>query len=91
MIKAFTNKNLTPIINPIEGLHSFFQSFTPESAYVNNLKIFQGWVLKDCQKRVDLPNEEVALFLDQLNSLVAAAYIIHQENRVLLTNEAPGK
>lgn len=50
-------------------------------------KLFQCWGLKDCQKRIDLTNTEVALFYDQLIGIVTAAYLLHQANRVFQTGQ----
>lgn len=65
-----------------EALETFFANNTPESSWNFFFKIIQCWTLKDCKIKAQLSDEEVALFFDQLIDLVAAAYILHQANRV---------
>jgi hypothetical protein len=79
--KLFPEKSL-PEISVI-----FFSEYTPQSAHFLLLKIFQCWGINDCTLRAEISNEEIALFLDQLMDLVAAAYILHQANRVLQTEK----
>lgn len=64
-----------------EAVTNFFSAHTPDTAKVLTWKIFQCWTLKDCEITSEIPKEKIALFLDQLNDLVAAAYILHQANR----------
>lgn len=63
-------------------LDSFFDENTPESTWTTFFKLLQCWTVKDCKLKYDISDEEIALFFDQLIDLVAAAYIIHQANRV---------
>ena len=65
-----------------EFISTFFNSITPDSSQVLTWKIFQCWTTRDCNFKSDVTNEEIAAFLDQLNLLVAAAYIEHQANAV---------
>jgi len=65
----------------------FFDDYTPESTKVLFWKFFQCWVTRECNIKADLSDEEVALFFDQLIDLVAAAYILHQANRVPETGQ----
>lgn len=65
-----------------EVISTFFNSNTPDSSQVLTWKIFQCWTTRDCNFKSDVTNEEIAAFLDQLNLLVAAAYIEHQANAV---------
>jgi hypothetical protein len=64
-----------------EALANFFLANTPETTEVMAWKIFQCWTLKDCNLKAEISDEKVALFLDQLIGLVAAAYNVHQANR----------
>ena len=68
-------------------LAKFFQANTPEYAHVFFWKFFQCWTIKDCKIKAEISDEEVALFFDQLMDLVAAAYILHQANRVPSTGQ----
>ena len=77
-----TNFNLTSYDTLEVVLTRFFDKHTPEDAKVFFWKFFQCWVTKDCNIKAELSDEEVALFFDQLMDLVAAAYILHEANRV---------
>lgn len=68
-------------------MDSLFARNTPESVEVTFLKMFQCWTTKDCNIKAEISDEEVALFFDQLIDLVAAAYILHQANRVPETGQ----
>ncbi|BAU51899.1 hypothetical protein MgSA37_00048 [Mucilaginibacter gotjawali] len=68
-------------------MDAFFQANTPDSAREFFWKVFQCWVTRDCNIKADLSDEEVALFFDQLIDLVAAAYIVHEANRVSQTRQ----
>jgi hypothetical protein len=82
MEAVFINKDLTSGLPLKKVMDAFFSANTPES--VKNLfwKMFQCWATKDCKIKAEISDEEVALFFDQLIDLVAAAYIVHQANRV---------
>lgn len=81
---VFLNK-LSPSEIPFDQvLHDFFSDNDPQSVYLFTFSLFQCWVLNDCKTKAGIPDEDVALLIDQLNSLVAAAYILHQENRAQL-------
>lgn len=64
-------------------MESFFLNNPPDRVKYLFWKLFQCYVLKDCNAEVDVPEKEVALFYDQLMDLVAAAYILHQANGVV--------
>ncbi|HVX00178.1 MAG TPA: hypothetical protein VHA52_07075 [Candidatus Babeliaceae bacterium] len=81
---AFIKKTISEV--PFDQvLHEFFSNNTPDSVYLITFSIFQCWVLNACKIKAGIPDEDVALLIDQLNSLVAAAYILHQGNRVQAT------
>jgi hypothetical protein len=61
----------------------FFKANTPDSVRDFFWKVFQCWVTKDCNIKGEITDEEVALLLDQLTDLVAAAFIVHQAHRAL--------
>jgi len=65
----------------------FFKENTPDTTWVVFFKMFQCWMIKDCKVKAEISDEEVALFFDQLIDLVAAAYIVHQANRVPETRQ----
>ncbi|OKS88744.1 hypothetical protein RG47T_4222 [Mucilaginibacter polytrichastri] len=46
--------------------------------------------MKDCEIKIEVPEKEVALFYDQLMDLVAASYILYQENSTLIVEEGTG-
>lgn len=89
MEAVFTNKSLTTGLPLREVMDIFFGTHTPESVRDVFWKMFQCWVIKDCNIKAEISDEEVALFFDQLIDLVAAAYIVHQANRVS-TNQPKG-
>jgi hypothetical protein len=70
-----------------EVLSKFFIDNSPEAAQLLFWKVFQCWTIKDCNLKAEISDEEVALFFDQLIDLVAAAYMVHQENRVSETKQ----
>ena len=74
--------NFTSAITLKEVMEKFFRDHSPEETKVLFWKFFQCWVTRECNLKADLSDEEVALFFDQLMDLVAAAYILHQANRV---------
>jgi len=79
------NKPLHTEIPFAQALHEFFCDNTPDTVYSLTFSIFQCWVLNGCKTKAGISDEDVALLIDQLNSLVAAAYILHQGNRVQAT------
>lgn len=85
MEAALTNNKLISKIPFNKVFDEFFANNTPESAYTILFKILQCWVVNDCKIKAGIPDEDMALFLDQLNTLVAAAHILHQGNRVPAT------
>jgi hypothetical protein len=64
-----------------EVMAAFFENHTPDSTKILFWKLFQCWARKDCKELTEVSDEDLALFLDQLIALVAAAYIEHQANR----------
>jgi hypothetical protein len=82
MEAAITNDTLTSGFFCNKEIERFFESNSTDSVKDMLLRIFQCWVTKDCNIKADISDEEVALFFDQLMDLVAAAYILHQANRV---------
>jgi hypothetical protein len=91
MEAAFLYTNFNSGLSLKEATKAFFDSNTPESTKGHFWKFFQCWVTRDCNLKSDLSDEEVALFFDQLIDLVAAAYILHQANRVLPTEQEGDK
>lgn len=90
-MKPVTINKPLPSNRPLpEVLEFFFAQNTPDSSWAFFLKMFQCWTLKDCKIKAEISDEEVALFFDQLIDLVAAAYIVHQANRVSM-NQPEGK
>lgn len=81
-MEAGTTNNLSSRRSLKEVITSFFNNNTLDSSQVLTWKIFQCWTTRDCHFKSDVTNEEIAAFLDQLNHLVAAAYIEHQANAV---------
>ncbi|WP_345952993.1 hypothetical protein [Mucilaginibacter sp. PAMB04168] len=61
-----------------EVMATFFRKHTPDSAKLLFWKVFQCWALKDCTIKAEVSDQELALFFDQLNELVDAAYLEHQ-------------
>jgi len=90
MEAAYIKETLTQDTAFFCVLKNFFKNHTPDSTNALFWKFFQCWVTKDCNIKADLSDEEVALFFDQLMDLVAAAYILHEANRVP-TNQQEGK
>jgi hypothetical protein len=76
------NHNFKANISLKEVMSTFFREYDPETTKLMFWKFFQCWVTKDCSIKGELSDKEVALFFDQLMDLVAAAYILHQANRV---------
>jgi len=87
MEAVLTNSNVTYNLPFKKVTEAFFCDNTPESVKDLFFKMFQCWVVKDCNLKAEISDEEVALFFDQLIDLVAAAYIVHQANRVSLTGQ----
>ena len=82
MEAVFINKSISDQLTLSEVMSSFFKKNTPDSTKTTFFKIFQCWALKDCNIKAEISDEEIALFFDQLIDLVAAAYILHEANRV---------
>ena len=69
---------------------TFFKAHTPDQAKVLFWKVFQCWSVQECKFKVDVSDEEIALFFDQLIDLVAAAHIEHEANRVSKNRQQGG-
>ena len=82
MKAVFIVKEFTSELSFQEVAKTFFRQHSAESVQVWVWKFFQCWINRDCEILSDLTNKEVALFLDQLVDLVAAAQILHEANRV---------
>jgi hypothetical protein len=79
---AGVNKqNLTTSSSIHAGVAMFFRDHTPDSAKVMFWKLFQCWAIKECTLKAEVSDEEVALFFDQLNDLVSAAYLLPLTSR----------
>lgn len=87
MEAVFINNNFTSAILLRKVMDAFFKANTPDSARELFWRMFQCWVTKECNIKAEISDEEVALFFDQLIDLVAAAYIVHQANRVSQTGQ----
>lgn len=90
MEEVITKNDFTSVKTIGEILEKFFRDNDVDSVQLLFWKFFQCWVTKDCNIKADISDEEVALFFDQLMDLVAAAYILHQANRVS-PNQQEGK
>jgi hypothetical protein len=87
MEAALINHNLISELSLKKMMDAFFKANTPDSAREFFWKVFQCWVTRDCNIKAEISDEEVALFFDQLTDLVAAAYIVHEANRVSPTGQ----
>jgi hypothetical protein len=67
---------------PEEVIALFFQNYSHETMWTNAFYLFKCWTTNSCGLKENLPDQEIALFLDQLIDLVAAAFTLHQANRV---------
>ncbi|MBS7565538.1 hypothetical protein KHS38_14085 [Mucilaginibacter sp. Bleaf8] len=70
------NNSFNPPLKKV--ITTFFNRNSPESVQLMFWRLFQCWVTKDCTLRGEVSDQEVALVFDQLNDLVAAAYMEHQ-------------
>ena len=82
MEAAYINHEFTSQLSFDDVAKIFFKNNSTESVKVAFWQIFQCWMKKGCKIRTEISDEEIALFFDQLIDLVAAAYILHQANRV---------
>ena len=71
-----------------EVMANFFRKHSPDSAKFLFWKVFQCWALKDCTIKAEVSDEELALFFDQINELVDAAFLEHQASE--LNPKSPG-
>lgn len=91
MEAAFIYKNLYPSNSFKDILNVFFTKYSPELTHYLCLRIFQCWGVNECTTKAEISDEEIALFLDQLIDLVAAAYIVHEVNRASDSNSKEGQ
>lgn len=87
MEAASLNESFSNPLTLGEAVRLFFKQNTPDSTRATFWKIFQCWALKDCNIKAEISDEELALFFDQLIDLVAAAYILHEADRVSQTRQ----
>jgi hypothetical protein len=87
MEAVLTNNNSIAELSLKKMMDAFFKANTQDSVREFFWKVFQCWVTRDCNIKAEISDEEVALFFDQLTDLVAAAYIVHQANRVSQTGQ----
>ena len=71
-----------PDLPPERVIALFFQSYSSEDTREHAFHLFKCWVSNSCELKENIPNQELALFLDQLIDLVAATFTLHQANRV---------
>ena len=60
---------------------TFFKNRTFGETQNTFFKLFQCWGTKECDKRFELSNIEVASFYDQLGEIVKEAYLFYQSSR----------
>jgi len=77
-------------LGSLKATELFFKDRTFGETQDIFFKLFQCWGIKECHKRIDLTNAEVALFYDQLQNLVAEAYIAYQANKPALNGKEDG-
>jgi hypothetical protein len=76
------NFNLnSPDSSLLEAMNLFFNNRSFGTTQNIFFKLFQCWGIKECDEVVNLSNEEVALFLDDLLNLVSISYIAYQANK----------
>jgi len=81
-----TNNKTLPTVIP--DYFALYNAATTKNTLVH---LFKAWASQPENKKQHT-DEEIALFLDQLTSLVAAAEQLHQTNRALIkTNPSPTK
>jgi len=71
----------------LKATELFFKTRTFGETKDTFFKLFQCWGIKECYKRIDLTNAEVALFYDQLLNLVGQAYITFHADKPALDGE----
>ena len=85
MEAAIKNDRHSSVLSLKEVMETFFSNNTPDKVKYLFWKLFQCYVTKDCNEKAEVPNEEVALFYDQLIDLVNAVYVVYQGDRASLT------
>lgn len=91
MQAVYIHNDLTSGPSLKEAVASFFKAHTPDSTRYLCWKLFQCWAQKDCQIKAEITDEEVALFFDQVISLVSAAYNEHHINSQTSTEGDEGR
>jgi hypothetical protein len=66
---------------------NFFITYSPDYVQYLFWNVFKCWGTNECKVKSEISDEEIALFFDQLIDLVAAAYIVHEANRVSQTGQ----
>lgn len=82
-------EHLTPESTPSlpEAMRAFFARFDAEATYsILCFHLFKAWVCQPLEQK-SYSDKEIALFCDQLISLVAAADQLHQTGRVNVDSE----
>ncbi|MDB5145960.1 MAG: hypothetical protein JWQ66_4675 [Mucilaginibacter sp.] len=72
------------IVHPEKALTAFFRTNTPQTAGETLWHLFKAWASQPNHKKQHT-DKDLALFLDQLIALVAAAHQLHQTNRASIT------
>jgi hypothetical protein len=71
-----------PPTDPPKALQAFYGLYSPQQAQEITFYLFKAWVCQCEEKKKPYSEQEIALFLDQLIDLVAAAFQLHEGNRV---------
>jgi hypothetical protein len=90
MEAVFKNLDNVNAGSPCDVVKKFFRMYSRELSTETLWYVFKAWVSSPGANRAQFSNEEMALFLDQLIDLVAAAYQLHQTNRVCGDVEGDG-
>jgi len=91
MEAAIRHSSLTPKQTLPTAIQDFFAHNNTRTTKNTLVHLFKAWASQPESKKQHT-DEEIALFLDQLTSLVAAAEQLHQTNRALIkTNPSPTK
>lgn len=79
-VKNLIDLNQQP---PYEALEVFFSVHTPDSVWEKFFHLLKAWANQPNEKK-QYTDEKIALFLDQLTSLVAAASTLNETNKASL-------
>jgi hypothetical protein len=80
----------SPDSSLMQAMDLFFKNRSFDHTQTFFFKLFQCWGVKECDQFVDLTNEDVALFFDQLLNLVGVSYIAYQANKAVISNNERG-